>query len=53
MASTLQPDRGVTHGLKFNARALAPLVADKERSAWLVGTNSLRDENEVHWLKLC
>ncbi len=41
----------MTHGLKLNARALVPLVADRERSAWLVGTNALRDENEVHYCK--
>ena len=45
-----QPERGITHGLKLNARTLVPLVADTGRSCWIVGTNALRDENEVRLL---
>lgn len=34
-------------GLKSQARALAGLIADQRASKWLVGTNALREENEV------
>ncbi len=37
----------ITFSLKFQARALAPLHAEKLYSKWIVGTNSLREENEV------
>lgn len=36
-----------TYSLKYPARALCPVLADKKTSQWLVGTNSLREENEV------
>ena len=41
-------DRGVTYGLKYQARALVALQAENQKSRWLVGTNSLREDNEVH-----
>ncbi|KAK9836359.1 hypothetical protein WJX81_008394 [Elliptochloris bilobata] len=50
-SQTSQPERGVTHGLKLNARALVPVVADTGRSSWIVGTNALRDENELQVLE--
>ena len=39
-----------TYGVKFQARCLAPVVADKTRSRFLIGTLSLREENEVRAL---
>jgi hypothetical protein len=38
---------GVTYSLRLQARALIAQTADKINSKWLVGTNSLREENEV------
>ena len=40
-------DRGLTHGLKYQARAIAPVIAEPRRSCWLVGTNAIREENEA------
>lgn len=37
----------MTHGLKFQARALAAQVAETSCSRWLVGTLALREENEA------
>ncbi len=37
----------VTYGLKFQARALAAIPTEKQYSRWLVGTNALREDNEV------
>ena len=37
----------VTYGLKFQARALAAVTTEKQYSRWLVGTNALREDNEV------
>ena len=39
-----------TYGVKFQARCLAPVEADKTRSRFLIGTLSLREENEVRAL---
>ena len=36
-----------SHGLKFQARAIAAQAAEKSKSQWLAGTNALREENEV------
>ncbi|KAK9815701.1 hypothetical protein WJX72_008294 [[Myrmecia] bisecta] len=44
-------DRGITYGLKGQARALVPQQGDKDRHRWLVGTNALREENEVQVLE--
>jgi hypothetical protein len=33
--------------LKYPARALAAYANGSNRSQWIVGTNSLREENEV------
>lgn len=33
--------------MKLNARSLVPLVGDTSTSSWIVGTNALREENEV------
>lgn len=40
-------EKQISYGLKFQARALVALPADGGHSRWLVGTNALRDENEV------
>lgn len=40
-------DIGSTYSLKFTSRALAALSADKINSKWVVGTNALREDNEV------
>ena len=37
---------GVTHGLKYQARALVAVPSD-QHSRWLAGTNALREENVV------
>lgn len=42
-------DQSVTYSLRHQARALAAQAADKFNSRWLVGTNSLKEENEVSW----
>lgn len=46
------PERGVTYGLKYQARSVAAVQAGDKRSRWLVGTVSLREENEVSSLPL-
>ena len=40
-------DRGVTHGVKYQARALTACAGSTQQSRWLVGTNALREENVV------
>lgn len=40
-------DASITYSLKFQARALAAVQSDKLQSKWVVGTNALREENEV------
>ncbi len=40
-------EKNVTYGLKFQARAMVPFQSEGAQSRWLVGTNALRDENEV------
>ncbi|CAL5224411.1 g7093 [Coccomyxa viridis] len=37
----------ISHGLKFQARAMVAITGEGGHSRWLVGTNALRDENEV------
>eukprot|EP00798_Chlamydomonas_sp_ICE-L_P004935 gene4935-34706_t len=44
-------DSSITVSLRFQARALAAQHADKISSKWLVGTNSLREENEISVLQ--
>ncbi len=43
-------EKTLTHGLKYQARALCSVTAAKGATQWLVGSNSLRDENEVRRL---
>ena len=40
-------EKNITYGLKFQARAMVPFHSEGAQSRWLVGTNALRDENEV------
>ncbi|KAG6556347.1 hypothetical protein Mapa_002290 [Marchantia paleacea] len=40
------------YGVKYQARSIAPYVADPQRTRFLVGTQSLREENEVHVITL-
>ena len=40
-------ERGVTHGLKYQARALVAASGPSQYSRWLTGTNALREENVV------
>lgn len=42
-------EKPVTYGLKFQARALVPCQSDGPQCRWIVGTNALRDENEVQY----
>ena len=37
----------ISYGLKFQARAMVAFPGEGGHSRWLVGTNALRDENEV------
>ena len=46
-------DRSLTHGLKYQARAIAPVLAEPRRLCWLVGTNAIREENEARWSCAC
>ena len=41
---------GITYSLRYQARALVAQQADHTNSKWLVGTNALREENEVLFL---
>lgn len=43
-------ETAITYSLRLTARALAPLASEKSVSKWMVGTNSLREENEVRAL---
>ncbi|GAX83993.1 hypothetical protein CEUSTIGMA_g11418.t1 [Chlamydomonas eustigma] len=42
---------GITYSLKFQARALAHHQGDRVNSKWVVGTNALREENEIRVLQ--
>ena len=40
-------ERGITHGMRYQARALAQVTAARDHSTWLAGTTALKEENEV------
>lgn len=40
-------ERGITHGMRYQARALAALAAESDRPCWIAGTTALREDNEV------
>jgi len=44
-------EAGITFSLRYQARALIAHPAEKVNSVWIVGTNSLREENEVRFLQ--
>ncbi|CAL8463698.1 g3232 [Coccomyxa elongata] len=44
-------EKNITYGLKFQARAMVPFHSEGAQSRWLVGTNALRDENEIQVLE--
>ena len=46
-------DGGITHGLKYQARALVAFPDSAQHSRWLAGTNALREENVVGTAALC
>jgi WD40 repeat protein len=48
----MQGSHGSAYGLKYQARSIAAQVADTENTRWLVGTLSLREDNEVHLIQL-
>lgn len=43
-------ESGATYGLKYQIRSLAAVKGGNKKSRWLVGTNSLREDNEV-WFR--
>jgi hypothetical protein len=43
---------GISYGLKYQARCIANVAADSQHTSFLVGTLSLREENEVHLIQL-
>lgn len=44
-------ERGITHGLKYQARSLVAAPGSKQQSRWLAGTNALREENVVQLIE--
>lgn len=43
---------GIGYGLKYQARCIAEVKADTDYTSFLTGTLSLKEENEVHLLRL-
>ncbi|RZC48570.1 hypothetical protein C5167_016996 [Papaver somniferum] len=43
---------GIGYGLKYQARCIADVKADTETTTFITGTLSLKEENEVHLIKL-
>eukprot|EP00743_Colponemidia_sp_Colp-15_P002149 GILK01002331.1.p1 GENE.GILK01002331.1~~GILK01002331.1.p1 ORF type:complete len:364 (+),score=57.69 GILK01002331.1:43-1092(+) len=39
------------YGLRYQSRCMSALMGDQDRHCFLVGTQSLRDENEVHLIE--
>lgn len=44
---TIDDEHGVVHGLELQARSLAPVLAEADRATFLVGTQSLKFENQI------
>lgn len=40
-------ERGITHGVKYQTRTISAYPANGSFQRWIVGTNALREENEV------
>ncbi|AEE35816.1 unnamed protein product [Arabidopsis thaliana] len=43
---------GIGYGLKYQARCISDVKADRDHTSFLTGTLSLKEENEVHLLRL-
>ncbi|XP_038886470.1 WD repeat-containing protein DWA2-like [Benincasa hispida] len=43
---------GIGYGLKYQARCIADVNADTDHTSFITGTLSLKDENEVHLIRL-
>ncbi|KAF5197872.1 Earp and garp complex-interacting protein, partial [Thalictrum thalictroides] len=43
---------GVGYGLKYQARCIADVKADTDQTTFIAGTLSLKEENEVHLIRL-
>lgn len=43
---------GIGYGLKYQARCISDLKADTDHTSFLTGTLSLKEENEVHLIRL-
>ncbi|OVA03007.1 WD40 repeat [Macleaya cordata] len=43
---------GIGYGLKYQARCIADVKADTETTTFIAGTLSLKEENEVHLIRL-
>ncbi|XP_044476102.1 WD repeat-containing protein DWA2-like isoform X2 [Mangifera indica] len=43
---------GIGYGLKYQARCISDVKADTDHTSFLAGTLSLKEENEVHLLRL-
>ncbi|KAJ6306225.1 hypothetical protein OIU78_021528 [Salix suchowensis] len=43
---------GIGYGLKYQARCISDVKADTDHTSFITGTLSLREENEVHLLRL-
>ncbi|GMI83073.1 hypothetical protein like AT1G20540 [Hibiscus trionum] len=43
---------GIGYGLKYQARCISDVKADTDHTSFLTGTLSLREENEVHLIRL-
>eukprot|EP00095_Tigriopus_kingsejongensis_P001479 maker-scaffold124_size330879-snap-gene-1.25 protein:Tk01479 transcript:maker-scaffold124_size330879-snap-gene-1.25-mRNA-1 annotation:"protein tssc1" len=45
-------EEGLIYGLEFQCRALCAVAGDVDTSQFLVGTQSLKTRNQIHWLSL-
>ncbi|CAO2821614.1 unnamed protein product [Amaranthus hypochondriacus] len=43
---------GIGYGLKYQARCIADVKADTDHTSFIAGTLSLKEENEVHLIRL-
>ncbi|KAL2895491.1 WD repeat-containing protein DWA2 [Bienertia sinuspersici] len=43
---------GIGYGLKYQARCIADVKADTDHTSFIAGTISLKEENEVHLIRL-
>ncbi|KAG9153044.1 hypothetical protein Leryth_012305 [Lithospermum erythrorhizon] len=48
----MQGATGIGYGLKYQARCISDVKADTDHTSFLVGTLSLKEENEVHLMRL-